>query len=59
MYYNSIIINTKHLITHYCIMGILKYIKIINTIVSITFFNSDSTKHHTPVTRKCIDGGVE
>ena len=57
MYYNSIIINTKHLITHYCIMRILKYINIIKTIVTIPFINSDSSKHYTPVTRKCIDGG--
>ena len=58
MYYNSIIINTKHLITHYCIMRILKYINIMNRIVTIHFINSNSSKHYTPVTRKCIDCGI-
>ena len=58
MYYNSIIIITKHLITHYCIMRILKYVNIINRIATIPFINSLSSKHHTPVTRKRIDGGI-
>ena len=57
-YYNSIIINTKHLITHGCIMRKFNYINVINRIVTILFINRYSSKHHTPVTRKCIDGRI-